>query len=183
MPPVTEADGVVHTDAGMCVLWNPSRFRQVVDYDTWEPELLENVDIARHVAAGSVVPIGIRADGIFAVLVRCGSVGTPAVLNKREQSYVVVTSDPYLFESDGRAHLTGIEHVVTPASERGVTIEVPKGRWSAVVHLIDWQAEPGSMQKDGQPSETALPDFVVVLNPTDESRHYRLDIQTFDRPG
>ena len=37
------------TDAGMFGLWAPAAFGDIVDYDTWESELLEDEDIVRHI--------------------------------------------------------------------------------------------------------------------------------------
>jgi hypothetical protein len=49
-----EIVGAMATDAGMFGLWAPSSFRSVVDYETWEPLLLEEEDIKVHVAAGAL---------------------------------------------------------------------------------------------------------------------------------
>ena len=42
---------------------------------------------------------------------------------------------------------------------------IPNGRWIVTVHLVDWAAEPGSVDTDGEPGPDALADFVVVLEP------------------
>ena len=47
------------------------RFAQVVDDDSWEPELLEE-SVARQVGGGHLVPITIGFDGAFQMLVRIG---------------------------------------------------------------------------------------------------------------
>jgi len=48
------------------------RFAQVVDYDSWEPELLEEDSVARQVAGGHLVPITIGLYGVIQILVRIG---------------------------------------------------------------------------------------------------------------
>jgi hypothetical protein len=173
--------GAVRTDSGMFMLWNPARFQQVVDYPTWERELLEDTDIERHIAARSLVPIGIGVGGSFGFTARAGSASAPATLDERELQYLVVSSEPYGLDSDGRAWLTGIEEV-SHDPVNGLTVEIPAGTWSVVVNLIDWQAEPGSTSSDGVPTPTALPDFVVLLNRADQAGPFRQAVATFDQP-
>ena len=36
---------VFATDSGMVAVWQPDQFHGIVDYDTWERELLEDADI------------------------------------------------------------------------------------------------------------------------------------------
>jgi hypothetical protein len=48
----------------MLVLWDSQRFEAVVDYDTWEDELLEGEDIVRHIQAGALVPGRRRSGGV-----------------------------------------------------------------------------------------------------------------------
>ncbi|MFD8597361.1 hypothetical protein ACFV1L_20390 [Kitasatospora sp. NPDC059646] len=48
----------------MLALWTPAAFSGVVDYDSWEPELLEDEDRLRHVRAGALVPIDVRSHGL-----------------------------------------------------------------------------------------------------------------------
>jgi hypothetical protein len=52
------------------------------------------------------------------------------------------------------------------------------------VNLIEWDAEPGAATSEGLPTATALPDFVVLVNP-DEGivRSYRTSVETFDQPS
>lgn len=38
--PGTETSTAVATDAGMLALWDPEHFSGIVDYDSWERELL-----------------------------------------------------------------------------------------------------------------------------------------------
>ncbi|MGO8827556.1 MAG: hypothetical protein ACLQU9_20280 [Acidimicrobiales bacterium] len=171
--------GAVRTDAGMFVLWNPARFEGVVDYDTWERELLDDSDIERHVAAGELVPVNIRADGTFGFEVRVGSVESPATYEDREAQCLVATSDPYLFESEGTGRLSGIEDVTGRSGSPGITVEIPKGTWSVTVYLLEWQREPGALDASGNPAPTALPDFLLVVNRATDQSGFRTSSATF----
>ncbi|MFF1964683.1 hypothetical protein ACFVW5_13915 [Streptomyces sp. NPDC058232] len=48
--------------------------------------------------------------------------------------------------------------------------------------MIAWEDEPGSVNGDGTPSETALSDFVVLINPAaSEQDTFRSAAETFDQ--
>ncbi|MEV7192307.1 hypothetical protein AB0N81_10945 [Streptomyces sp. NPDC093510] len=182
--PLDEVPATVVTDAGMLVLWDPQRFETVVDYDTWEDELLEDEDIVRHIQAGALVPLNVGADGSFAVLVRSGTAAAPAALTDRETAHQLVASQPYLFVSRGRALVGGIEDVSADASDGVIEHSVPEGRHAAVVHLIDWQAEADSQDAVGHPVPGALPDFVVLINPAQPGQGtFRTAVNTFEAPN
>ncbi|WP_405892712.1 hypothetical protein OG612_21215 [Streptomyces sp. NBC_01527] len=52
-----------------------------------------------------------------------------------------------------------------------------------MIHLIAWEDEPGSTNDDGTPSEAALSDFVVLINPAvSEQDTFRSAVETFDQP-
>jgi hypothetical protein len=171
--------GAVRTDAGMFVLWNPTRFEGVVDYETWERELLEEEDIERHVAAGELVPVNIRADGAFGFEVRVGSAESPATYGDREAQCLVATSDPYRFESEGTSRLSGIEDVTARSGSAGIAVEIPKGVWSVTVHLLEWQRESDAVDDTGNPVPGALPDFLLVVNRATDEDAFRTSSATF----
>jgi hypothetical protein len=176
-----EITGVMATDAGMGALWAVGSFDGVVDYDTWESELLEDEDIARHIASGALIPLNIGGDGAFQVLARVGEASAPAQLTERERTYVVVASEPYLLITDGDALISGLEHVGAEADD-GLRVPLRAGRWSVTISLIDWKAEPGQADDAGRPAPTALPDFVILMDPEGGAgRGYRKEVQTFDR--
>ncbi|MGA5198231.1 hypothetical protein [Streptomyces exfoliatus] len=182
--PLDEVPATVATDAGMLVLWDPQRFEAIVDDETWEDELLEVEDIAGHIQAGSLVPLNVGGDGAFGVLVRTGTATAPATLTARETTHQLVASQPYLFVSRGRALVGGIEDVSGDASDGVIEHPVPEGRCAVVVHLIDWQAEAGSQDETGRPVPPALPDFVVLINPTQpDQRTFRTSVHTFEAPN
>jgi hypothetical protein len=178
-----EISGVVATDAGLLGLWTPSAFTGVVDYDTWEAELLDDEDLGRHVAAGAFVPVNIGSDGAYQVVARVGSASAPAELTEREDRYRLESSARYLFVSGGEALVSGIEEVdAEPDADTGLRVPVPVGRWSVTVALIDWVAEPGSRDGSGEPAADALADFALLINPEPAAGGpYRTDVETFDR--
>lgn len=180
-PRPAEAAPTVATDAGMLALWNPQRFAGIVDYDTWDAQLGEDENVQRHIRTGALVPINIRSDGAFGVVVRIGEVDRPARLTERERRHCLLTSDAYLLHSSGQVWLSGIEAVEAEAAPETVRFDLPEGRYSVVIHLIAWEDEPGSVNEDGTPSETALSDFVAVINPVAPGQDgFRVSVETFD---
>ncbi len=178
----TEKACVLTTDAGMLALWSPEAFAGVHDYDTWEAELLEDEDLVRHIAAAAFVPVNIGSDGAYQVLVRTGGDGDAARLTEREETYRQASSEPYVFASRGQAYVSGIEHVAaSPGEDWTQPVEVPEGRYDVTVHLIEWDAEPGAIDDEGEQSDDALPDFVVLMNPAAGGTAYRMDPATFER--
>lgn len=168
----------------MLAIWDPQHFSSVTDYDTWEPLLLEDEDIAKHIEAGAFVPLYIHSDGAYECNVRIGTTATPVALTERERKYSLVQSEPpYLFCSTGRLCISGIEHIEgKPGSSVGI-LPLETAEWNVVVHLIDWPMEPGGKTADGKPSATALPDFIVLVNPaTERLASYRKKVETFEEP-
>ncbi|MFE2021832.1 hypothetical protein ACFW9O_27695 [Streptomyces sp. NPDC059499] len=181
-PPTPETVSTVATDAGMLALWNPQRFAGIVDDDTWDLQLGEDEDVERHIRSGALVPVNIRSDGAFGVLVRIGGVGLLAQLTERESTHRLVTSDAYLLHSSGQVWLSGIEAVGAEAWPGTVRCDLPVGCYSVVIHLIAWEDEPGTVYEEGVPSEAALPDFVVLINPAvSEQDTFRSAVETFDK--
>lgn len=180
---VETVSGVVTTDAGMCALWTPAAFDSITDYDAWERELLEDADISRHVRAGSVVPINIGSDGTFAVLVRTASGHKTVALTERETRFVMVSSQPYLFQTEGGAFVSGLEHICRDPGQPALPVRLSPGRWEVTVHLIDWEAEPGAKGPSGRPAPGALPDFLVLVNPASSTERFRQELATFDPPA
>lgn len=162
-----QAQGLVATDAGMQVLWHREPFSHVVDYDSWDEELLENDGIVRHIEAGAMVPLSTGMDGAWQFIVRWGE---EAALTDAEQQHVVVKSEPYLLVSEADVRVGGIEHITGNTQEdQGFAVPLPPGRWSVTVHLIDADAL-------GEPL-----DFVVLIK-TDDGVSYRTEVNPFDRP-
>lgn len=160
------------TNSGMHLIWDPTKFRNVSDYETWSRELEEDPDIARHIALGHVVPINIHSDGASAIKVRIDPEHAPS-LTQDEQRRVVVSSTPYLFVCDAEMCVSGIEDVSgQPEALHVLTGNVQPGRYEATVHLLDYD--------DIQQKTDAHPDFIVLLGPV-RSGSFRQSIDTFDR--
>jgi hypothetical protein len=159
------------TDAGMHLLWGREHFPQVVDYDTWEPELLEDEDIERHIAAGHVVPINIHADGMYAFTLRLDG---DARLTPDEQKHVRRTSHPNRFVSLGHVDLSGIEAVEASVATDGsvASAPLPPGEYSVPVFQMDY----GKVRR----RTDQHPDFIVLVEPAVPGTSYRLAVDTFD---
>lgn len=166
----------VGTDAGLCALWQPEHFEHVTDLDSFHAELIEDQDIERHIADGAFVPINIGSDGGWGMTVRVG-----AGLNDREAQFLVVSSEPYRIISRGTLGLGGLENIGSYGGG-AIVLPIDVGTYSAIVHLIDWESEPGSRTEDGAISTHALPDFVVELHEEAATRSaYRKTVETFER--
>jgi len=173
---------VAHTGAGIAALWDPASFATITDYDTWEAALLEDDDVVRYIERGSLVPICIGADFAGGVVVRCAANGHPAELTERERTYLYVSSEPYLFVSTGVGYVSGYEAIDNSPPPDLPRLDVPTGRHVATIHLLDWDAEPGASDEHGNPTEHALPDFVVLLNPEiGPQPNYRTNVESFER--
>jgi hypothetical protein len=176
-----EAEQALRTDAGMFGVWQPESFEAVTSLDGWHEAVSEDAAIVTHIQNGAFVPINIGADGAFQFTVRVLE-GAGTSLNEREGRYVAVSSDPYLLISQGSVLLGPLEAVGSFAGIETLRVPVASGRHLVVVHLIDWNAEPGSMTPDGEPGPNALPDFIVELRPDDGRSAPRVKIETFDDP-
>jgi hypothetical protein len=171
--------GLHGTDAGMHCIWEPSAFESVVDYDTWSEQLLNDSDIARHISDGHFVPLNIGDDGGMEIEVRFGVNGQPATLSEREKQFLIVKSEPYKFLSKGKACISGIEHVTVPPARAVGIVDIPAGEYAATIHLLAWDEEPG-MQTDAGPADGALPDYLVLINPSTDIGTVRTSIHTFE---
>jgi hypothetical protein len=168
------------TDAGMFGIWRTSVFAHVSELDQWEDEVAEDSALARQIADGAFVPLNIGGGGAFQAAVR--GVESPGQLSEREREYLLVSSEPYLLISDGELELGGLEGVGNYSGAETVGISLDSGQYAVVVHLLDWQAEPGSRGSGGEPSPNALPDFIVeIFADSRERSGYRAKVETFER--
>lgn len=166
----------VATDAGMLALWRESAFDGIDGYKAWESRVEDRLGEA--IRSGELVPIGIQGDGAFGVRIAVA----PDQASDREARHTVVTSEPYLLVSDGGTiHLSGIEAVGDEASPP-VTVTLPAGRYAVRVSLVAWDEEPGVRGPDGRPTAQALPDFLVMIEPSEGSETFRQVEATFDPP-
>lgn len=160
------------TDAGMHGLWSPEAYRDVGEHN-WQAHFTENSSIEAHIARGEFVPIYVHSDGAPVIEVRVDSDAVPARLTEQERSWVKVASDPYLFVSNCRANVSGIEYIGGQPTVEVSSIAVPPGRWRAVVHLLSWP-ENSYDEKTRYP-----PDFIVTLTPETGATVYRQVTETF----
>ncbi|MGW9479801.1 hypothetical protein ACWGRK_16680 [Saccharomonospora azurea] len=171
----------VATSAGFFGVWRESAFNHINELSQWESEIADDSALEQQIAAGAFVPINIGGNGSFQFAVR--GVEKPRSLSARERSYLLVSSEAYLLVSDGLLELGGIEAVGNYADVGKVKIPLDSGKYAAVIHLVDWQAEPGSRGADGNPSVGALPDFIVeIFVDFHSGLKYRTKVETFDRP-
>jgi hypothetical protein len=171
----------ITTDAGMFAIWDSAAFTHILDYDAWDAELSEDENILKHIQVGKFVPINIQSDGCFQFAVRLGNAENLEKLNARESQYIVVSSESYLFDTDGDAFISGFEHISGDHLGNSPDFSLNKGRYVVNIHMLDWQAEPGSTDENGQPTSNALPDFLILINPETASTNYRQKVLTFDR--
>ena len=151
----------IATDSGMFALWDAKTFEHITDYDLWEIELCEDEDIQKHILAGAFVPINIGADGGFQFVVRVGNQNAPATLSIREALYLVVSSEPYLLLTTGNTFISGVEKISSDYLDEIPRILLEQGRYTVTIHMLNWEAEEGVRDTDGNISATALSDFVV----------------------
>ena len=164
------------TGSGMWGLWDYETYKEVNDYEKWEPLFCEDEDIKKQIAKKAFVPIYIFEDGCraFTLKIDCE-------LSEREQKYVCVKSEKYLFYSNGKSVLSGIDAINTNLSEEeAIIFDLPKGFYEVSIFLLSWDEEPGAYLEDGSVNPNALSDFVVVLKSNaDENQTYRQRINTF----
>lgn len=171
----TSLRAVLPTDAGLHMVWTPSAFAHICDYDAWEKELLEDSSLERHIAAGRLVPLNLHSDGAPAIELRVetGSPDTP--LPASEQAWVRATSEPYLLVSEGVVNVSGIEYMGGSADGAIRSIALPAGRWLARVSYLE---APDAARSTDQ---LYPPDLLVRLWPEPlQPGTYRQSVETFD---
>lgn len=167
----------VATNAGMLALWRSSAFADVDGYEVWEERVNDRLDDA--IQSGELVPIGIQSDGAWGVRLAVA----PDAATEREAAYTVVTSEPYLLLADGSPIvLSGVETVGDPTASP-VSLSLPEGRYAVRTKIIAWDEEPGARDASGKPGPNALADFLVLVEPSEGSEHFRTSDLTFDMQG
>ena len=170
-------DNIFHTDSGMLGLWDYSTYQHIDDYEIWEPEFVEDVDIIRNIKNATYVPININSDGAYSVEIKFNEL---CALSERENRYLIVTSQPYLLKTNGKIALSGMETVGREPVNNIKIFDVEPGEYIVRIHLIAWDEEPGSKDADGKPTENALPDFTVFISSHDgTNQSFRQSVETF----
>ncbi|HVE14047.1 MAG TPA: SseB family protein [Elusimicrobiota bacterium] len=171
-------------EAGMWALWDAARFARVRDYRAWKRELLHEADLLRHVAAGVLVPVNISSESGCEFEVRAGLPGSArATIRERESQFCAASSAPFLLASSGEACLSAIGDVGLGLEESVARIPLPAGRYSAVVHLLDWRKELAGGDADAVRRPGALPDFLILLNPAAAGFRPPPTLDTFRQDG
>ncbi len=165
-----------HTDSGMLCLWDYEFFKYIHDYDSWDKELCEDKDISRNISKSIFIPLNL-GDGAFEVEVRFDK---SHKLTDREKEYLLVPSRPYLFKTKGKVCLSGIEHVSGEITHNVSKFDLKPGEYIVQINLIDWDQEPGAVNSEGNPTDSALPDMIVFIHEYDQSEmEFRTEIETF----
>jgi hypothetical protein len=172
-----EVARVVRTNAGMCAVWQPEAFH-FDEFVEWEDWATENQRLLESITEGTFIPVNVGGDGVFGVVVRWNA---SAALTAREEEYLVVSSEPYLFECRGSFAMGGLEEVGNDSLASSSPIPLASGRYAVTVFLIDWKADSRSVDALGKPTDTALPDLVVLFN-KEATGPFRTRLETFDRP-
>lgn len=158
--------GVYVTDAGMLCLWDPEAFSEVHDFDSWIDELLSESDIQSHIDAGHFLPVNTGTDGAFLIEVRVGWSESTEELSERERAYLTSESGTYYFVSHGALAVSGIEYVEAVPGDAVGVLNLSPGEYAVTVNQIAWWDEPGMTDNEGAAVDGALPDFIVLVNPS-----------------
>lgn len=158
----------------MLCIWDYDSFKHIHDYDSWDEELCEDEDISRNIMKHSFVPLNL-GDGAFEVEVRLSGNN----LNEREKGYLLVPSQPYALQTTGTICISGLEHVTGDLDKNISVISVNPGYYVVQVNLIDWNQEPGATYVNGNPTDMALPDMIVFIEPNTSTAEFRTEIETF----
>jgi hypothetical protein len=106
-------------------------------------------------------------------------------LNSKSASVRPIRQRVWIHEkgnSKGELNASGIEAVGAVPGEDVASLKVLPGAYSILVHLIGWDREPGAKDGRGRPTSNALPDFVVLANPTVSGNDpFRTELRTFKK--
>jgi hypothetical protein len=163
------------TGSGMWGVWNYEFYRKIKNFDDWSSYFEEDSDIAAQIKNKKFVPINVNSDGIFEFAVKYAE--KP---DERESKYLLASSKPYIIENSGVLKVSGIEFIEADVrDDKCITIEIPKGTYSVIIHLIDWKAEPNALDEKGLPTDKALPDFIIEINSAGTNMEGNAALKTF----
>ena len=182
---ITQARKTLLTDSGMWAVWEPAYFSHVVDYESWEKELIEDASILHHVSTGALVPINLHSDGVYEFELRIGDLTEPATLSQREKSLLVVSSAFYKLKVRRKICVSGLEYIGQHIDEElTACLVAPTNTYAVSAHIIEWDKEEDSKDINGNPSSNALPDFVILANQVvnESNIEYAESLETFPKP-
>lgn len=163
------------TDAGEHGIWQPEAYSHVhirdADIKSWERELADEAQILLRIRQGQFIPISEHSDGSIAIDFRRGNSDSASTLTEAERACVTQYSkSPYLFISNGRAYVSGIEYIDANPDDTVEGILLPKGNYAVSLFHLGCENGPASM-----------PNYIVVFNPKPEAgTKFRIDVETFD---
>lgn len=166
------------THRGMWALWDYNNFKHIESIEDFENTFRNEEDVINQVKSNKFVPIYVYSNGEFQFKVKVNE-----KLDKREKKYITASSKPYLFETDGKAYVSGIELIDSLIFDNEVIeLNLEKGSYEVVVNLVEWDREPGMRLNDGSAHKDALPDFIIELNyVSNKKKKYYTDINTFGK--
>lgn len=166
------------THCGMWALWDYNHFKHINSIEEFENTFRNEEDVENQVKSNRFVPIYVHSNGEFQFRVKVNE-----KLDKREKKYTTVSSKPYLFETDGKAYVSGIELIDNLIFDNEVIeLDLEKGLYEVVINLIEWDREKGMRLEDGSSHPDALPDFVIEINRIlEKKKKYNTDIHTFGK--
>ena len=97
-------DKTLFTHRGMWSVWDYNTFKYITSIEEFENTFKDEEDVENHVKSGKFVPIYVHSNGEFQFRVKVNE-----KLDKREKKYITAISKTYLFETDGKAYVSGIE--------------------------------------------------------------------------
>lgn len=164
------------TDCGMFGIWDKKYFEKITSYEEWENEFIENEDIEKNIEQSTFVPIYIHTDGTFQFKVKY-----EGNLDEREEKNIINKSKEYLFKTEGESYLSGIEYIESNVDkDRCLKLDLEKGIYSIQMNTIAWDNEPDAFLPNGDVSENALSDCVVIIKKIDKiDKDYKKDVETF----
>lgn len=171
-------DKSLFTHRGMWALWDYEHFKNITTIEEFENTFNSEEDVENQVKLGKFVPVYVHANGEFQFRVKINE-----KLTQREKKYISATSKTYLFETDGKCYLSGIELIDNIVLENEVMeFNLDKGVYEVIVNLVEWDREPGMRLDDGSSAQNALPDFIIEIKSIkDKKKKYNTDIHTFGK--
>lgn len=167
---------ILSTNGGMWALWDYEQYKDITTLEEWEKCFCNDCDILKQIDISKIVPVNMNSDGCYEFEIKIDE-----ALSDRESKYIYIKSEEYLFETDGTAIFSGIEHVDSDVGDDCIRLSLEKGKYSVTVCMMDWEAEPGMQLKNGKPAPGALPDFIITINKTNGSGNYRKSLETFEK--
>ncbi len=68
-------------------------------------------------------------------------------------------------------------------TDRTYRFKLADGCYKVIANLIDWNQEPGALDKENNPTEHALPDLIIFIEKITDTEmiKFKKDIETFSK--